>query len=138
MTTRRNKPVFLTENGLTPAQERAILKASKEAKMGINMTEPMEIEDALLYLKKRRLKSVAKKAKIKAMKNYQFSIVVTQDDEGVYIGYVPNLPGCHTQAKRLTTLYKRLEEAIELYLEVQKERSEIIPRQRFIEVKQMM
>ncbi len=42
---------ILTENGLTPRQEKEILKASEEAKMGINVTKPMNIKEALAYLK---------------------------------------------------------------------------------------
>ena len=33
---------------------------------------------------------------------------------------VPELPGCHTQAKSLDTLMKRTREAIQLCLEVEK------------------
>lgn len=54
------------------------------------------------------------------MKTYQFPIIVTQDEDGIYVAEVPSLPGCHTQAKTLPVLYKRIEEAIELYLEVEK------------------
>ena len=52
----------------------------------------------------------------------EFSIVIEQDEDGYYIASVPELPGCHTQAKSLDELNKRIIEAIELYLEVDKER----------------
>jgi len=52
----------------------------------------------------------------------EFNIVIEQDEDGYYIGSVPELPGCHTQAKSLDELNKRLIEAIELYLEVDKDR----------------
>jgi predicted RNase H-like HicB family nuclease len=48
----------------------------------------------------------------------QFTVVIEQDEDGYYIGIVPELPGCHTQAKSLEELKKRIKEAIELYLEV--------------------
>ena len=35
------------------------------------------------------------------------------------MGSVPELPGCHTQAKTLDGLMERIKEAIELYLEVE-------------------
>lgn len=41
----------LTENGLTIQQERAILKASEEAKRGINVSGPFEGEEAVNYLR---------------------------------------------------------------------------------------
>ena len=52
----------------------------------------------------------------------EFNIVIEQDEDGYYIGSVPELPGCHTQAKSLDELNKRIIEAIELYLEVDKDR----------------
>jgi len=51
----------------------------------------------------------------------EFNVIIEQDEDGFYIGNVPELPGCHTQAKSLDKLNKRILEAIELYLEVDKE-----------------
>jgi len=47
----------------------------------------------------------------------QYNVVIEQDEDGYYVGIVPELPGCHTQAKSLDELRKRIKEAIELYLE---------------------
>lgn len=52
-------------------------------------------------------------------KKYSFSIIITQDEAGVYLAKVPKLQGCHTQAKDLPNLYKRVSEAILLCLKVQ-------------------
>lgn len=41
---------LLTENGLTIQQEREILKASEEAKMGINVTRAMNWEEVKKHL----------------------------------------------------------------------------------------
>jgi len=41
---------LLTKNGLTEKQEKAILKASEEAKKGINVTKAMNEKEALEYL----------------------------------------------------------------------------------------
>ncbi|MBI4425385.1 MAG: type II toxin-antitoxin system HicB family antitoxin [Elusimicrobia bacterium] len=54
------------------------------------------------------------------MKNYKFPVVIEQDEDGYYIGIVPDLKGCHTQARSLGELEKRLKEAITLCLEVQR------------------
>ena len=51
----------------------------------------------------------------------EFSVIIEQDEDGYSIASVPELPGCHTQAKSLTELNERVIEAIELYLEVNKE-----------------
>jgi predicted RNase H-like HicB family nuclease len=50
-----------------------------------------------------------------------FSLVVEMDEDGFYVASVPELPGCHTQAKTLDELVKRAKEAIQAYLEVKKE-----------------
>jgi len=52
----------------------------------------------------------------------EFNAVVEKDAEGYYVASVLELPGCHTQAKTMDTMMKRLREAIEVYLEVQKEK----------------
>ena len=53
------------------------------------------------------------------MKVYRFSVLIEQDEDGIYVATVPALKGCHTQAKNLDELEKRIREAIELCLEVQ-------------------
>ena len=47
-----------------------------------------------------------------------FDVIIEEDDEGYYIASVPQLPGCHTQAKSLDEVTERIREAVELYLEV--------------------
>jgi len=51
----------------------------------------------------------------------EFSVVIEQDADGYFVATVPELRGCHTQAKSLDTLMKRVREAIELCLEDQAE-----------------
>jgi predicted RNase H-like HicB family nuclease len=48
----------------------------------------------------------------------EFTVIIEQDEEGYYIAEVPELQGCHTQAKSLDTLMERVREAIHLCLEV--------------------
>jgi predicted RNase H-like HicB family nuclease len=48
----------------------------------------------------------------------EFTVIIEQDEEGYYIAEVPELRGCHTQAKSLDTLMERIKEAIQLCLEV--------------------
>ncbi len=55
------------------------------------------------------------------MKQLDFSVIIEKDEEDYYVASVPSLPGCHTQAKSLDVLMKRIEEAIALCLEVQQE-----------------
>lgn len=46
----------------------------------------------------------------------EFSVIVERDEEGYYVASVPELPGCHTQAR---SLLERSREAIALCLEVE-------------------
>ncbi len=55
-----------------------------------------------------------------------FSVVVERDEDRYYVASVPELPGCHTQAKTLDGLIRRIKEAILLYLDVEKEAKDII------------
>jgi predicted RNase H-like HicB family nuclease len=52
--------------------------------------------------------------------NREFSVVIERDAEGILIASVPNLRGCHSQAKSLDELMSRIKEAIELCLEVER------------------
>jgi predicted RNase H-like HicB family nuclease len=47
----------------------------------------------------------------------KFTVVIERDEDGYYVATVPALQGCHTQAKSLDTLMKRVREVIELCLE---------------------
>lgn len=46
----------------------------------------------------------------------KFTVVIEQDEGGYYVATVPALRGCHTQAKTLDTLMKRVREVIPLCL----------------------
>jgi len=55
------------------------------------------------------------------VKKKEFSVVIEKDEDGYYVGSVPELKGCHTQAKSLDELMDRIREAILLCLEVEGE-----------------
>jgi len=57
----------------------------------------------------------------KDKKIYSFPVVIEKDRDGWYIGTVPALRSCYTQAKSLPELYERLEEVVGLCLLVEKE-----------------
>ena len=47
----------------------------------------------------------------------KFTVLIEKDEEGYYVATVPALKGCHTQAKNLDTLMKRVRQVVELCLE---------------------
>jgi len=71
------------------------------------------------------------------MKHYQFTAQIERDKEtGMYIGFVPALPGAHTQALTLDDLSKNLKEVVELCLEeLSKEELSLLPE--FIGLQQL-
>lgn len=46
-----------------------------------------------------------------------FTVTIEKGEDGYYVGSVVELPGCHTQAKSLRELDRRVKQAIELHLE---------------------
>ena len=51
----------------------------------------------------------------------KFGVLVEKDEDGYYVETVSTLPGCHTQARSMDQLLDRIKEAIEAYLESEKD-----------------
>ena len=47
-----------------------------------------------------------------------FTVLIERDEQGYFVGSVPELKGCHTQARSLEELMARIGEAIFLCLDV--------------------
>jgi len=54
----------------------------------------------------------------------EFIVLIERDEDGFYVGTVPQLQGCYTQAKNLNTLMRRVREVIQLCLEEEGEPSD--------------
>jgi predicted RNase H-like HicB family nuclease len=65
---------------------------------------------------------------------YNFTVLIEQGEDGAYIATVPSLKSCYTQADTIPELLEKIQEVIELCLDVEK----IVPiPAKFIGVQQM-
>ncbi|QSX67618.1 MAG: type II toxin-antitoxin system HicB family antitoxin [Dolichospermum sp. DET69] len=53
----------------------------------------------------------------KTMKNKEFYVVIERDEDGMYIGEVPQLKACYSQGETIDELIKNIKEVIEMCLE---------------------
>lgn len=63
----------------------------------------------------------------------KFTVIIELDEDGIYVAEIPQIPGCHTQAKDIPTLMERIREAAELCLLESNE----IPHMEFIGLQQI-
>ena len=64
-----------------------------------------------------------------------FTVLIEQDEDGMYIAKVPDIQGCYTQGKTVEQAMERIKEAIQVCLEAGEE-EEILPL-KFIGVQQL-
>ena len=48
---------------------------------------------------------------------HEFFVIVERDEDGIYVGEVPNLPACYSQGRTIDELMANMREVIELCLE---------------------
>lgn len=63
-----------------------------------------------------------------------FAVLIEQDEDGIYVANVPDIPGCYTQGRTVEQAMERIREAIQVCLEADDE--EILPM-KFIGVRQL-
>jgi len=51
------------------------------------------------------------------MKNYQFTVVVEQDEDGRFVAICPALPGCYTEGETRQEAMELIQDAIRLHIE---------------------
>lgn len=57
------------------------------------------------------------------MKNKEFYVVIERDEDGIYIGEVPQLKACYSQGETIDELISNIKEVIEMCLEELEEES---------------
>ncbi len=48
-----------------------------------------------------------------------FTVLIEQDEDGMYIAKVPGIVGCYTQGRTIPEVLERIKEAIEVCLEAE-------------------
>ena len=59
---------------------------------------------------------------------YEFTVVIERDEDGVYIATVPALQGCHTAGDTEEEALELIKDAIRLHIEARLASGEPIPR----------
>lgn len=68
-------------------------------------------------------------------KSLNYTVLIEQDEDGIYIAKVPDISGCYTQGKTVEQAMERIREAIQVCLEAE-ELEDILPL-KFIGIQQV-
>lgn len=47
----------------------------------------------------------------------EFTVLIEQDEDGIFVAKVPDIAGCYTQGKTVSQVLERVKEAIQVCLE---------------------
>jgi len=61
------------------------------------------------------------------MTSYRFTVVVEQDEDGVYIASCPALQGCYSQGNTYEEAVNNVRDAIHLHIEARRDVGEPVP-----------
>ena len=68
-------------------------------------------------------------------KSLNYTVLIAQDEDGIYIAKVPDISGCYTQGKTVEQAMERIREAIQVCLEAE-ELEDVLPL-KFIGIQQV-
>jgi predicted RNase H-like HicB family nuclease len=68
-------------------------------------------------------------------KTLNYTVLIEQDEDGMYIATVPDISGCYTQGKTVEQAMNRVKEAIQVCIEAE-ELEDIMPM-KFIGIQQV-
>jgi predicted RNase H-like HicB family nuclease len=57
----------------------------------------------------------------------EYYVLIEKDEDGLFVGEVPQLRACYTQGRTIDELIKNIREVIELCVEEQLNKEEILP-----------
>jgi predicted RNase H-like HicB family nuclease len=61
------------------------------------------------------------------MPDYKYTVIVEQDEDGLYVASVPALQGCYTQGETYKEAMNNIKDAIKLHIEARQALDESIP-----------
>ena len=61
------------------------------------------------------------------MPDYKFTVVIEQDEDGLYVASVPLLQGCYTQGETYGEALANIKDAIRLHIEARRDLGEPVP-----------
>ena len=69
------------------------------------------------------------------MQMRHFAVYIEQDEDGMYIGSIPSIPGCHAEGKTQIEMLEDLSEVIKLCLRNIKKKD--LPKNKFIGIQNL-
>lgn len=67
------------------------------------------------------------------MEKQNFTILIEQDEDGIYVAKAPDIQGCYTQGKTIEEVMERIKEAIQVCIESEED----LPKMKFIGLQQI-
>lgn len=65
----------------------------------------------------------------------QFTVYIEQDEDGMFVGYIPTIPGCHADGETQDEMLKNLSEVLKLCL--RNIDTSFIPRTHFVGIQNL-
>ncbi|AKB79935.1 hypothetical protein MSHOH_3452 [Methanosarcina horonobensis HB-1 = JCM 15518] len=62
-------------------------------------------------------------------KSLNYTVLIEQDEDGIYIAKVPDIPGCYTQGKTVEQTMERIREVIQVCLEDGRKGKTVVQKQ---------
>jgi len=67
------------------------------------------------------------------MTQYNYTVVVERDEDGLYVASCPALQGCYTQGETYEEAMENIKDAIKLHIQARKDLGEPIPIEQTLE-----
>lgn len=69
------------------------------------------------------------------MKNLQITVYIEKDEDGIYIGSVPSIPGCHAEGQTKEEMMKNLNQVLKLC--IRNTDSDLLEKNKFVGIQKI-